>query len=541
MTAATLPLASAVSLPQAGFDDLYTAVYDILDDAKTSHALVKLYKGSHGSAQPHPVVTGFGEFFMRHRQGLLAYACQASEQGRMPPFAAIENFDRVRAPRIGALNAFTLLAPYLRRGAERDEDVLSYVVSRSHQLGAYRGGSSGFDEESRAFAAAHFRGEGIAVGLDDVTVFSGGAKGAFAAFCAALMLHRHHDALTPTGGRMLAPSGYYQSLRLIPAIFGGTINVADDLSGDTVRDWLARTAGEHGRCVYVPLVNNADGRVLNRPGAHAVAYEIMAHNTAHPDDPVFVLADDVYAGSYLSPERAGCSIAAVTGTDVGEPSWGRMSDWTLAVVTASKTFALPTARVAFAATTGTRLRRAVDHYKTVFSYGRVSQVCELMAAAAICWTPQPWVDQWNATYLRRHALLRAELAAVNTGIGFTAFSAESPQGGWYFPLRVSARLIPGGTSGMDAFAALLHYGGTERDSGIGLLPGELFGCGPVEKEFLLRATVAVSEPELRLFAGRLADAARLLTGPGASQLVQAALRRARSVADVDAILAASRY
>jgi len=340
---------------------------------------------------------------------------------------------------------------------------------------------------------------------------------------------------------MLAPSGYYQSLRLIPAVFGGTIDVAGGLSGETVRDWLAATGGERGRCVYAPLVNNADGRVLGRPDALAVAREILAHNAARAGNPVFVLADDVYAGSYLAPGCAGCSIASVTGADVGEPSWGPMSDWTLAVVTASKTFALPTARVAFAVTTSPGLRRAVAHYRAVFSHGRVPQATELMAAAAICWTPQAWIDQWNAAYRQRLAVLSARLAALNAGLGFAAFSAGDPRGGWYFPLRVSPGLMPGVSNGVDALAVLLHYGGTDRDSGIGLLPGELFGHRACETGFLLRATVAVPEPALRAFTGRLADAAALLTGPGGPRVIEAAVRRARAVADVDAILAACRY
>ena len=40
--------------PQVNFDDLYSAVYAVIDDAKTRHRVVKLYKGSHGSADPHP-------------------------------------------------------------------------------------------------------------------------------------------------------------------------------------------------------------------------------------------------------------------------------------------------------------------------------------------------------------------------------------------------------------------------------------------------------------------------------------------------------
>jgi aspartate/methionine/tyrosine aminotransferase len=533
--------ALAGPLPQTCFDDLYTAVYDILDDAKAGHSLVKLYKGSHGSAQPHPIVLGFGQFFLQRRRGLLAYACRPADAGGPPSAGSLERFDRFSTPRITTQEAFNLLAPYLRRDGEPCEAVLRYLVARTHQLGAYRGGSSGFDEESRAFAAAHFRSLGITAEPGEVLVFSGGAKGAFVAFCAALMMRREHDELLPTGGRMLAPSGYYQSLRLIPAVFGGTIDVVDELSGEAVRDWLARTSGERGRCVYMPLVNNADGRVLSRSGALAVAYELLAHNAAQPDNPVFVLADDVYAGSYLSPDCAGCSIASVTGADIGKSSWGRMSDWTLAVVTASKTFALPTARVAFAVTTSRRLQRAVAHYRTVFSHGRVPQATELMAAAAICWTPQTWIDQWNATYRQRLAALQARLAPVNASVGFAAFSVEDPQGGWYVPLRISRRLLPGASNGVDAFAVLLHYGGAEPDSGIGLLPGELFGHRTRETGFLLRATVAVSEPELRRFTDRLGDAARLLTGPDGSRVIESALARARRVADVDAILRACRY
>ncbi len=49
--------------PQVNFDDLYSAVYAVIDDAKARHRVVKLYKGSHGSADPHPVVLDLGAFF----------------------------------------------------------------------------------------------------------------------------------------------------------------------------------------------------------------------------------------------------------------------------------------------------------------------------------------------------------------------------------------------------------------------------------------------------------------------------------------------
>src|ERR1022692_4667030 len=194
---------------------------------------------------------------------------------------------------------------------------------------------------------------------------------------------RDHDDLHRAGGLMLAPAGYYQSLRLIPAMFGGDIHVTPELTGDIVREWLHGTSRVPRRCIYIPLVNNADGHLLTRPEACSLAHAILEHNAAHPGRPVFVLADDVYAGSYLTPGRTGTPIASLTGADLDQPQLGPMSSWSLSVATASKTFALPTARVAFAATTSPRLRRAVAHYRTVFSQGRVPQVTELMAAAAI--------------------------------------------------------------------------------------------------------------------------------------------------------------
>lgn len=171
------------------------------------------------------------------------------------------------------------------------------------------------------------------------------------AFCAALMCRRRHDDLHHLGGLLLAPVGYYQSLRLIPPIFGGDIHVTSDLTGQTVSRWLAETTGHPRRCVYVPLVNNADGRVLTAARARSIAYAVLNHNAAHPASPVYVLADDVYIGSYLTPGCEGVPIATVTGADLGDPELGRMSDWALSVVTASKTFALPTARIAFATST----------------------------------------------------------------------------------------------------------------------------------------------------------------------------------------------
>ena len=323
------------------------------------------------------------------------------------------------------------------------------------------------------------------------------------------------------------------------------VTAATGRPGQAVAAWLEETAGQPRRCVYVPLVNNADGAVLHRSRAQAVARAILEHNATHPAEPVYVLADDVYAGSYLDPARPGVPVAAVTGADLGEDRLGAMSDWTLSVITPSKTFALPIARIAFATTANPQLRAAVGHYRTVLSHGRVPQASELTAAAAICLTPQAWIDRWNSLYRARLAGLTRHLQRINRRLGYEALRADPIEGGWYLPLRIAPRLLPGAASSLDAFAALLHYGGYDHASGIALLPGELFGHRAYRDDnrggFLLRGTLAASDAELHRFVSRLSQAAAVWSRPAGREAIQCARHRARTVADLDTILKHARY
>ena len=529
--------------PQARFDDLYSAVYRILDDAKTTHRLVKLYKGSHASTRPHPLVPEAGATLLRHRRGLFGYAAhQVVIASHEPAAAPWRTYDRLHRPRVPVAEAFRLLAGAGRRDGESLTDYTAHVVARRHHLGHYRGGSTGYDDESRAFLAAHFTGQGMPVHPDEVLIFCGGAKGAFIAACASLMCTRAYDRLHHQGGLVLAPQGYYQSLRLIPAIFGGDITVTDQLTPAAVRDWVAATTEIPGRIIYVPLVNNATGEVLDRARAHGIARAVLAHNQHHLANPVHVIADDVYVGSYLHPELTPTPIGSVAGAHLGDATLGRMSDWTVTVVSPSKTFALPTSRVAFATTTSARLRAALAHYRTVFSFGRVPQVDEIMATAALCLTPQSWIDRWNQHYRATAQRLTGQLDALNTELGGPVFTLSPPQGGWYMTLGVSAELFPPAvTTGVDAFAVCLHYQPDEPDSGIALLPGELFGFGLApattrDAVHTLRGTLAVDDATLDEFVRRLRDLALVMRRPDAPDTVQRALNRARRVADTTRIL-----
>jgi aspartate/methionine/tyrosine aminotransferase len=363
-------------------------------------------------------------------------------------------------------------------------------------------------------------------------IFSGGAKGVFLAFCMSIMCARDCEELHPRGGVILAPSGYYQSLRLIPAIAGGTIHVEQDLSGAIVAGWLADTAHLTGRAIYVPLVNNMDGRVLSRDQAHSIAAAVVDHNQAHRTNPVYVLGDDVYAGSYLADGAEPTPIGAVPG----------ISPWCVSVATPSKTFALPTGRIAFATTTNATLRQALGHYRTVLSHGRVSQISELTSAAALCLTPQQWISAWNRRYRAALRLFGTEIGRLNAELGQQVFAIEPPQGGWYMCLRIHRSLFGDqARSSLDAQAALLYYGEDDRDSGLAMLPGELFGQDCRDGWFKLRANVAVDAETITRTVTRLRDMAHAIRKDRSRVLAYALGRARRVVPHLDATLAQRRY
>ena len=393
-------------------------------------------------------------------------------------------------------------------------------------------------------AAAYFGQLDIPTTPGEVTVFCGGFKGALLCACAAVMALRRGDELHHTGGVVLAPVGYYQSLRLIPPIFTGDLEVAEELDGPAVAAWLSRTARRLGRIVYVPLVNNSDGRVLSCRRAHSIAAAVLENNRRQPANPVWVVADDVYAGSYLVPDLAPRPIGGVRGCDVGDAALGAMSDWTVTITTSSKTVALPTARVAFATTTSAAMRAALAHYRTMFSFGRVPQTGELTAAAALCLTPQSWVEHWNAEYRRRLVCVTDALDAINRELGYELYRVEKPEDGWSFVLQIRRCHLPGPVvSGAHASALLLNYAPDRRDSGVGGLPGELFGydLDGTDEWLTLRGTLAVEPEELRRFAARLRDVAMLIRGPDGVGVARHALAKASAVADLDRIVSRRRY
>lgn len=111
-------------------------------------------------------------------------------------------------------------------------------------------------------------------------------------------------------------------------------------------------------------------------------------------------------------------------------------------------------------------------------------------------------------------------------------------------MRVARDLFPREvTSGVHAAAVLLNYGQDRRDTGIAMLPGELFGYdldGP-QRWLTLRGTLAVTPTDLQVCLRRLRALTVELRGPRRTSTVHHALTMARAVADLDWIVTQRRY
>lgn len=506
------------------FEDIYTLAYRALDEGKANRNALKAYKGSHFSHRPHQTSLEFLQYFSKNQCGLFSFAARYFNKDGPIKLSSLGLFDLHTKPRISVKNAFDYYYQIFSKPGETKQQCLERVAEREHFLGFYRGGSSGFEDESLCFGTMHFRNQQIPAKANDIMIFLGGFKGAVLAFCGAIMTERDHDKTLHKGGVLLVPKGYYQSLRLIPSIFGGTIDCQNDYSTESIKYWLYHHSSPI-KAIYLPLINNENGKALSQEEAHKIAKIILTYNAKHPGQPAYVIADDVYVDSCINKHVTPTSIASVAGSDIGDGALGHMYDWSVSIVTSSKTFALPTTRISHATTGNNELREGMMYYRSALSQGRVPQIEELFSLAAICFTPTEWINGWNNLAEQNLKYLKKEMSILNKQIGFVAYDFEMPDGGWYLPLRISRKLLPALVSSSTELAYLLCAYSQEKESGIAALPGELFGYRMSDSNewFSLRLNIANDQNFLDELISRLQDFAAFTKSDAAASTVQSKL------------------
>ncbi|WP_173139064.1 hypothetical protein [Kibdelosporangium persicum] len=433
-----------------------------ITEVTKEHPVLRLDGESNLYGQVNSEILKFDEWVNTTRRGLLAFAIR----DQPPNFDGLSAFDAQAHGRVSTRSTFDALAAVWRPSGCDTDEYLSHVVNHERP-----GDVSGQDHEARGFAALRFRGYSLPASPIDVQVSRAGVRGQFHAFASAIGTQNDdHTSL-------LAPVGIESSWCTMADAQAGCVCLVDDLTATTLAQWLSRDGGDGPRAVYVPLVNSLTGQVLTRRRAYGLARVVLRHNHKYPHQPVFVFADDSAIDTCHSEvvESDIQPIGAVTGADIGEPTWGRMSDWTLSVI--SPHLALPTSPIAFAITHNKWLRQSMECWNNSLGYASTCALDELIAAAAFCLVPKHWFDEINDHTADNLHKLRAAVLDFNTAeFGFDGLAvSDQAAGGWHTALYFSPRLFPHPVEqSFDAFRTLLNYhcpvSGSKR---VALLPGEV--------------------------------------------------------------------
>ncbi|GAB3890164.1 hypothetical protein GCM10029964_061230 [Kibdelosporangium lantanae] len=183
-----------------------------------------------------------------------------------------------------------------------------------------------------------------------------------------------------------------------------------------VQQWPSDLAvGKHETfLIYTPAVDRLTGEALTKPRATAIAEHILRHNQAHPHNPMLVFSDE----SAIDSGSRTCSLASITGDDLGDPGLGRMSDWTLTVVTPAVTFPTANPLVSFVHTTNPTLSNVVQEWIGLYSATTEPTAVDARTAAAhLCLTPRRELARARNHATHNLTRLRDETNRINTTLG----------------------------------------------------------------------------------------------------------------------------
>jgi len=305
------------------------------------------------------------------------------------------------------------------------------------------------------------------------------------------------DLRKRTGGTILVPRGYYQSLVKAPSWHNSCLKIVEKLDASHIRKEL-QNRGDI-KAVYLSVVANPSGDVMPEQQMRGIADAILEYNEKNTNNPVFVIADQVYNGSILKEGLKISSIASFAGRKL------KMYDYTITIVSPSKTLGYASARVGFAVSGAfipgnkssiiSRMEKALDNEGC--DGMEVSNEVGVLASYSFC--SQEWIDN-NSSYIRSQ-LLRAQghVDSINSSLGQTFLEINDPDAGWYILSqfkRINLPLLI--ETSTDLMVYFMNYNHGEENSGFICRPGSQFGYEaanlPLSDFLILRSTLAM-EPE----------------------------------------------
>ncbi len=475
-------------------------------------AAINAHVGGQFFFHPHPMALEAHAHHTLHHTSLLGYLASSAEKEQLPLEELLERF----SPEKGYF--INLHEGYRDLWRKSEKKKLSFVEFLDYQK-AQKIGSTGYLEytsgqkEGLTLMRNYFRNLEIPVGEAQVLMGTG-FKNLYHTLMNAFMTEdvdldeKGWDIRRRKSGTILVPRGHYQSLVKAPSFHNSRIKVIERMDARHLMKELEKR--EDIRAAYLSVVANPSGEIMSEEQMRGIASVVLNYNRTHPDNPIYVIADQVYNGSILKQGLEIFSIASVTEGD------DRMFDYTITLVSPSKTLGYASARIGFA-TSGiwmpgdsksliTRMEKLLDNE----GCDGIEVSNEIGVVAAYAFSSRKWIDD-NSVYIRKQIhRARGYVEEINSEIGKCFIELNDPDAGWYLLFKFERRNLPSCIrSSKDLMVYFMNYNHCRDDSGFISRPGAQFGYEaenlPPMNYLILRITTAMRPEDLEDLFRRLGD------------------------------------
>ena len=318
------------------------------------------------------------------------------------------------------------------------------------------------------------------------------------------------DLRVRSRGTILVPRGHYQSLVKAPSWHNSRLKQVERLDRKHIEEVL-EDRGDI-KALYFSVVANPSGEVMRESQIREIAETILDYNAENKDNPLLVVADQVYNGSIL---KEGVEIFSIA--SVGNEK-GRMFDYTVTIVSPSKTLGYASARVGFA-TSGAwlpgdekcviaRMEKVLDNE----GCDGMEVSNEVGVVGAYAFSSQDWINSNSAYIKSQYERSLKFVDEINKKIGYEYFTLNDPDAGWYILSQFKRKNLPSLIeTSTDLMVYFMKYNHSKEESGFKARPGSQFGyeaehLKPMDY-FILRSTLAMTPEDLDDFFRRYKDGA----------------------------------
>jgi aspartate/methionine/tyrosine aminotransferase len=444
-----------------------------------------------------------------HHTSLLGFISSLADKESVMLSDYLKNYSPVKGYFIDLFEAYRNI---WQNSTDNEIPYEEYLLKRSKQ----KIGSTGYldfchgQEESLYLMKNYFINLGLPVHLEQV-VMGTGFKNLFNTFLTALMTKDVHvddqgrDFRERSRGLILVPRGHYQSLVKAPSFHNSKLKVIDKIDGEHIRQEL-KTRRDI-KAVYFSVVANPSGEIMPADQILGIANAVLEYNSNNKENPVYVIADQVYNGSIMKKGLEIFSIASI------KTATGNMLDYTITIVSPSKTLGYASARIGFACS---GITLPGDNDSLISRMGvilghegsdGVEVSTETAAVAAYAFSSQAWIEK-NSSYIRNQLeIARKQIQSLNKYIGHSYVEINDPDAGWYILSKIQKKNIPSGiTDSTDLMVYMMNYSHCSKNTGVICRPGSQFGYEtadlPALEYMILRSTLAMREEDLHEFFRR---------------------------------------